>query len=138
MKKRKKRERKRTGEFALQILRASLLACICTTVLVILLAFMIQWEWFSVSRIHSINTLIKAVSAAFAGLLIGLRVDRRGWLIAGSAGTVYILLSSIAFSLIERDFAVSWLFATDLLLGFLCAAITQIFVRVLKEMRAPE
>lgn len=138
MKRRKKREKKRTGEYALQILRASLFACILTTVLVIVLAFMVQWEWFSIHRIHAINTLIKAVSASLAGLLIGVQAGRRGWLLAGISGATYILLSYVAFSLIEGDFAVSWLFVSDLALGFTCAAITQVFTRVLKEMRAPD
>lgn len=140
MKKRKRREQRRTGESALQIARASLLSCILTAVLVLLLACMIQWEWLGVDRIHVLNTLIKAISASFAGVLIalGARVKERGWLLAGIAGTAYILLSYVAFSLIERDFSVSWLFLSDLLLGFLCAAIMQVFVRVLKEMRAQE
>ena len=140
MRKRKKKERKRAGETVLQIVSASLFACIATAAAVILLALMLRWEWFALSHIPLVNTLIKALSAAFAGFLIAKRMQEtpHGWSIAGCAGSLYILLSYIVFSLIERDFSVTWFFVSDLLTGFLCAATMQIFYRVLKQMRARE
>ncbi len=136
MRKRKNTARRETGTSFLQAIRASLLACILTTVLVLLLAFMLKWDWLSPGAMHTATTIIKAASACFAGWLTAKYVADKAWVFSGLAGLLYMLLSYVVFSLLEQNFALSVLFVSDMILGLVCGMLSGIILGLLKSMRA--
>ena len=116
--------------------KAALLACILTAVLVLLLALSMKWEWIGMERVDAVNTLIKAVSACFAGFITSFQKVRRCWLVAGLVGMGYMIAAFIVFGILNGSFAVSLSNAADVLMAFACAACTCIGVSILRERRA--
>ncbi|MDO4572768.1 MAG: TIGR04086 family membrane protein, partial [Clostridia bacterium] len=103
-------------------LRASLLACILTAILVFIVALLLRWDIFSEAGLHILTIVIKALSACFAGFLHKDFSIRRLWLLAGLSGMLYMLLSLVVFSLLSGEFAFKLSHMTDILMGFACAA----------------
>ncbi len=116
--------------------KAALLACILTALLVLLLAISMKWEWIGMERVDFVNTMIKAVSACFAGFLVSFQKVRRCWLVAGVVGMVYMVVAFAVFGILNGSFRVSYGNAADVLMAFACASCTCIAVAILRERRA--
>lgn len=135
MKQKRRSARPDSGAYVLLTFRAALLSCILTAVLVLLLAFTLKWEWIRTEQIHIVNTIIKTLSAGVAGLLCARQIGSRVWLFAGCAGVLYMMLSYVVFSLIERSFSVTAAFASDILMGFVVAASVAALYSLIKNIR---
>lgn len=117
-------------------LKALLLACIMTAVLVLLLALSMKWEWIGMERVELVNTLIKAASACFAGFLVSLQKIRRSWLLAGLVGMAYMVVAFVVFGILNGGFAVGFGNVSDVLMAFACASCTCIAMAILRERQA--
>lgn len=135
----KKRRGKRNGDTAISLLymlRAALIGCIATAALMLLIAILLKWEWFSISSLNILNTLIKTLCAALAGYCC-IRFSNGAHAInAGGAGVIYILLSYVVFRLIEQDFAFRLSDLADVALAFTAALAAALITNLLKN--APE
>lgn len=105
-------------------LRAALLACILTALLVFVLALLLRWDVFSESGLNALIVLIKALSACFAGFMHRDTGIRRLWVLAGLSGALYMVLSLVVFSLLSGEFDVKLTHVSDILMGFACASCT--------------
>lgn len=127
----KRKRSKRSGDGALSLmymLRAALIACIITGILMIILAFFLKWEWFSLEALGITNVVIKTLCAALAGLVCAGAQKHPRLMDAGGAGVFYILLSYLVFRLIEQDFSLRWEILSDIVLAFV-AAIAAALIR---------
>ena len=127
----KRKRSKRSGDGALSLmymLRAALIACIITGILMIILAFFLKWEWFSLEALGITNVVIKTLCAALAGLICTGAQRQPRMMDAGGAGVFYILLSYLVFRLIEQDFTLRWGILSDIALAFI-AAIAAAMIR---------
>lgn len=127
----KRKRSKRSGDGALSLmymLRAALIACIITGILMIILAFFLKWEWFSLEALGITNVVIKTLCAALAGLVCTGAQKHPRLMDAGGAGVFYILLSYLVFRLIEQDFSLRWEILSDIVLAFV-AAIAAALIR---------
>ena len=115
-----------------------LVSCILTAILVLLLALSMKWEWIGMESVDTVNTCIKALSACFAGFLAYKLKMRRGWLVAGVLGMLYMALSFVIFAILNGSFQLSFSNASDILMAFACAACTCIAVGILAEQLAPQ
>ena len=131
--------RRRTNSHSDQIitmLKAALLGCILTAVMVLLLAITMKWDWVGMDQVASINTLIKAISACFIGFILAGKRYSHGWVIAGVAGVLYMVLAFAVFAILNGSFALSFSNVSDLLMVFACASCICIFTKVLLERKA--
>jgi len=120
---------------ALECLRAALLACILMAGLILLLAFLLKQGVVPLSSVRLINTLIKAVCAGLAGLLCAGRLQHFVAGYGGLSGLLYLSLSYLLFSLMERSFVLDWGTISDLVLGFLCGFGTAMILKLVREIR---
>ena len=114
-------------------LRAALLACILTALLVFILALLLRWDVFSESGLGALTITIKALCACFAGFLHHDASIKRLWVLAGISGVLYMLLSLVVFSLLSGEFAIRFSHFSDMLMGFACAACTCILRAMLHK-----
>ena len=134
-----KRTRARKGAskgVVLVCAKAALAGCIVTAVLVLLLAMTMRWEWIRMERVELVNTLIKAVSAAYCGVLTAGLSVRRGWLVSGGVGVAYMVIAFAVFGILNGGFAFGLNTVSDLLMAFACAACVSIAVKLLRESGA--
>lgn len=114
-------------------LRAALLACILTALLVFVLALLLRWDVFSENGLGALTLIIKALCACFAGFLHHDASIKRLWVLAGISGVLYMLLSLLVFSLLSGEFAIRLSHLSDMLMGFACAACTCILRGMLQR-----
>lgn len=117
-------------------LRASILACILTALLVLVTALLLRFDIFSESALNALTVLIKALSACFAGYLHHDASIKRLWVLAGFSGMLYMLLSIAVFGLLTGGFSLKLSHLSDALMGFACAACSCILRGML--YRKPE
>jgi len=99
---RKKRERRPAGSAWLRCVKAALAGCVLSVILLLLFALVLKWELAGEGSIPIVTAVIKALSAAAAGLIAANGMERRNWLFGGISGGIYILLAFVAFSLVEK------------------------------------
>jgi putative membrane protein (TIGR04086 family) len=116
--------------------RSAILACIVTALLVLIFAFLLKWGVMQTGTIRTVNSVIKALSAGLAGYLSAKVIAERSWLFGGLAGGLYVVFSYLVFSILEREFSLSLVFLSDVLLGFVCGAGTGLMLSLIKNMRA--
>lgn len=121
---------------ALLLAKTSVLSCIITAILVLILALTMRWNWITLEQVQPINTVIKALSACFAGWAIGLKRMEKGWVLAGVTGMVYMCLAFAVFGILNGSFIVRIKQISDVLMAFACASCTCIVVNILTESRA--
>ena len=106
--------------------RGALFAILAAIVLILLLTLFVYLGWFKESTIPIANTVIKALSAATAGLVTGRHRQRTAWWYGSIAAAAAELILWAGMSLYMGEWNVSWGFAADLLLciavgGAVCA-----------------
>lgn len=135
MRKRKKNRSEAPTPFLL-CLRGAILSCILTAILVLLFAFLLKWGVLQTESIRAVNTAIKAICACLAGFLSVRLIQTRGWLYGALSGGLYMTLAYVVFSILEREFHLSLIFLSDLLMGLFCGAGIGIIHSLVKSMRA--
>lgn len=76
-------------------------AFILSLVLTAAAALLLQKQVIPVSAVHIVNPAIKALSALAAGFFGTKRFQRRRWLFGGAAALLYIVVTTLVFSLLS-------------------------------------
>jgi len=130
--KRKRKQPSVKGGALLQGLKAALFACALTIIVILLTALLLKWQLFGEGAIPVITGVIKALCAAFAGFMGSKSLEGKVWVWSGIAGILYVVISFIVFSLIEKTSAITLGLAADVLMGFI-AGVAGGMLRQLKK-----
>lgn len=130
-KRRKKQPDQRSGAL-LRVVKASLLGCILTIIAILFFALLLKIELLGEDSIPIITSVIKALCAAFAGLLAARGSEGRGWIWGGIGGAVYVLISFVAFSLVEKTMAFTLGLLADMVMGFVAGIAGSLILQLKK------
>ena len=130
-KRRKKQPEKGNGTL-LRVLKASLLGCVVTIIAILLFALLLKIELLGEDSIPVMTSVIKALCAAFAGLLAARGCQERGWIWGGIGGAFYVLVSYVAFSLVEKTLAFTLGLLADMLMGFVAGIAGSLILQLKK------
>lgn len=111
-------------ENVFQVLKATLAAVIFCLACVLIFSLIIQLFSLSTDAVKPVNQVFKTLSIAAGGILF-IR-GGRGLIKGAIYGVIAVLVTYVLFSLIASSFAVSWLFALEILLGAASGAISGI------------
>ncbi|MCH5278844.1 MAG: TIGR04086 family membrane protein [Christensenellaceae bacterium] len=89
----------------ISILKSALIALLCSMVLIVISALLLQKQILEIDSIRIINPVIKAASSLIAAL-IGVRCfENKSWLYGAISGIVYVVFSFAVFSILTNDFS---------------------------------
>lgn len=111
-------------ENVFQVLKATLAAVIFCLACVLIFSLIIQLFSLPTDAVKPVNQVFKTLSIAAGGVLF-IR-DGRGLIKGAVYGVIAVLVTYVLFSLIASSFAVTWLFALEILLGAASGAISGI------------
>ena len=131
-KRRKKQPERRTG-MLLGVIKAALLGCVVTIIAILLFALLLKIELVGEGAIPVATSIIKALCAAFAGLLAARSAQGRGWVWGGIGGAAYVLLAFAAFSLVEKTMAFTLGLLADMLMGFVAGIAGSLVLQLKKS-----
>ena len=106
----------------LSALRGGLIAVVLSVALVAAYAFMLQKQWLGVESVGTVNIVIKLVCAAAAALIAVRSCPGRLPVWGAVSGGIYILLTTLTFSLISGEFGLNTGFLADIAMCVLCGA----------------
>ncbi len=126
-------EKTESGEkksFNSGILKGVLFSVFVSLVLILFFALIIKWTNLSDKFIKPINQVIKIVSI-FLGVLVAVRKNRESALFKGlTIGLIYIVVSFLVFSALDKSFNLSWSILNDLLFGGIAGAISGVLFKI--------
>ena len=111
-------------ENVFQVLKATLAAVIFCLACVLIFSLIIQLFSLPTDAVKPVNQVFKALSIAAGGVLF-IR-GGRGLIKGAVYGVIAVLVTYVLFSVIASSFAVTWLFALEILLGAASGAISGI------------
>ena len=97
--------------------RGTLFAILAAVVLILLLTLFVYLGWFGESTIPIGNTVIKALAAAVAGLVVGRHRIRAVWWYGAIAAAAAVLVLWAGMSLYLGEWNLSWGLFADLLMS---------------------
>ena len=97
--------------------RGTLFAILAAVVLILLLTLFVYLGWFGESAIPIGNTVIKALAAAVAGLVVGRHRIRAAWWYGAIAAAAAVLVLWAGMSLYLGEWNLSWGLFADLLMS---------------------
>ncbi|MHB1314757.1 MAG: TIGR04086 family membrane protein [Christensenellales bacterium] len=118
------------------VVYGTLAALVFTMVAILLFAFIIKTAGLSDEVIPPVNQVIKMAAIAIAAFVAVSRA-KSAYLLCGSlSGVAYVLLGFLVFSLIQGTFSPGVELLSDLLMGFIAAAIISLLVGKLRKKPA--
>lgn len=105
-----------------QVIKATLAATIFSLVCVLIFSFIIGLFSLSADIIKPVNQVFKIIAIALGGILF-IR-GGRGLIKGAIYGVCAVLVTYLLFAVISSSFAVSWLFALEIVLGAVAGAIS--------------
>ena len=105
-----------------QVIKATLAATIFSLVCVLIFSFIIGLFSMSADIIKPVNQVFKIIAIAIGGILF-IR-GGRGLIKGAIYGVCAVLVTYLLFAVISSSFAVSWLFALEIVLGAVAGAIS--------------
>ena len=111
-------------ENVFQVLKATLAAVIFCLACVLIFSLIIQLFSLPTDAVKPVNQVLKTLSIAAGGVLF-IR-GGRGLIKGAVYGVIAVLVTYVMFSVIASSFAVTWLFALEILLGAASGAISGI------------
>ena len=111
-------------ENVFQVLKATLAAVIFCLACVLIFSLIIQLFSLPTDAVKPVNHVFKTLSIAAGGVLF-IR-GGRGLIKGAVYGVIAVLVTYVLFSVIASSFAVTWLFALEILLGAASGAISGI------------
>ncbi len=126
--------KKQNKSYAIEMLKALIIALIISLVAVLIMAFFIKVFNIPTSAISIINQIIKGLSILIAAL-IAFTLPKNGWLRGIIFGILYSLLTFVVFSLLDEDgFKIGLSLLNDVSLGAVTGLISGIItVNLLKS-----
>ncbi|MDL2257888.1 TIGR04086 family membrane protein [Eubacteriales bacterium OttesenSCG-928-K08] len=127
------RKRKGSGinfKNLLRVLKAALVGCVLTIIAVLVFALILKWNIIHENGVTVATSIIKAICAAFAGLLCANGCDGRGWLWGGFAGSLYIAIAFLAFSFVEKMFLFNLGLLSDVCMGFVAGVAGSMIIKL--------
>lgn len=122
----------RGSDAVFRIVKAALLAAVITVILVLVYAWVLQQGFLGVDSIPIVNSVLKVIGAILAAAFATRRRQGRRWLVGGTAGLAYILLSFAVFSIAADNFRFGMGIFSDLLMGVLAGMITGMLIQLRK------
>ncbi len=114
-------------------LKGALFAILAAVALILLLTLFVYLGWLGEGAIPIGNTVIKALAAAVAGLVVGRHRIRAAWWCGAVAAALAVLVLWAGMSLYLGEWNFSWGLFADLLMS---AAIGGIVCALLQRKRA--
>ena len=111
-------------ENVFQVHKATLAAVIFCLACVLIFSLIIQLFSLPTDAVKPVNQVLKTLSIAAGGVLF-IR-GGRGLIKGAVYGVIAVLVTYVLFSVIASSFAVTWLFALEILLGAASGAISGI------------
>ena len=111
-------------ENVFQVLKATLAAVIFCLACVLIFSLIIQLFSLPTEAVKPVNPVFKTLSIAAGGVLF-IR-GGRGLITGAVYCSIAVLVTYVLFSVIASSFAVTWLFALEILLGAASGAISGI------------
>ncbi len=127
------KRRKRTRSPIWTCVKAALIACALTVLLVLLQSLMLYWEWIGEDAVSVGNLIIKLASAALAGALCGRVCKERAWLMGGGAAALYYAVTVGILWLLLGRIGLTWNALADLCMVTIVGVCIAAVVALLKK-----
>ncbi len=116
--------------FDTSIIKGVLFSVFISLILILIFALVIKLTNLSDGFIKPINQVIKILSI-FLGVLLAVRKNREGAFFKGILiGLIYIVVSFLVFSALDKSFNLSWSILNDLLFGGIAGAISGVLFKI--------
>ncbi len=117
-------------KFDSSIFKGVLFSVLVSLVLILIFALIIKLSNLPESFIKPINQVIKVLSI-FIGVFVAVRKNREAALFKGMfIGLIYIVVSFLVFSALDKSFNLSWSILNDLLFGGIAGAISGVLFKI--------
>jgi putative membrane protein (TIGR04086 family) len=103
--------------------KAILAACVFALLIFIIMALLITYTNISESIIPMMASIVMVVSSLITGMVVGVKIKRKGWLYGALAGLVYILLIVFMSWVLVADFSIEKIVLIKSLLGIIAGGI---------------
>ncbi len=115
-----------------ELLKAAVLGSAVSLLLIVLYAAVMWQQWLGTGSIPIVNTCIKVLSAATAGLVIARRCRERTWFFGAAAGLIYSAFAFVIFSILADTFTLTLAVFADLGMGLLAGMLAAMIFRAAK------
>lgn len=117
-------------KFDSSIFKGILFSVLMSLVLILIFALIIKVSNLPETFIKPINQVIKVISI-FVGVFVAVRKNREAALFKGLfIGLVYIVVSFLVFSALDKSFNLGWSILNDLLFGGIAGAISGVLFKI--------
>ena len=113
-------------------LKGAAFSSVLSVALVALFAFVIMKQWLSLNSLVYINAGVKILSAAFAAFIAARAAEKRAPLWGMAAAGMYMLVTTLVFSLLAGEFKPNTALLTDAAMCVLAGALTGMLVNLRK------
>ncbi|HWQ58631.1 MAG TPA: TIGR04086 family membrane protein [Clostridia bacterium] len=115
-----------------ELLKGSVMASAVSLVLIVIYAAAMWQQWLGTESIAIVNTGIKVVSAAVAGIVVARRCREKTWLYGAAAGLIYSAFAFVIFSILSDTFALTLAVLADFGIGILAGMLSAMIYRAAK------
>lgn len=119
----------------IDIVKSSLIAVVCSLVLILVFAIIIKFTGIEDNIILVINMIIKSLSIVI-GILFGIKNARLGAVKGLFSGLLFVLVSYILFAIINLDAKIDFMMLIDSLIILVESLIAGIIAVNIKDKRA--
>jgi putative membrane protein (TIGR04086 family) len=115
-----------------ELLKGAVTASAVSLLLIVIYAAAMWQQWLSTESISIVNTGIKVVSAAVAGIVVARRCRERAWMYGAAAGLIYSAFAFVIFSILSDTFVLSLAVLADMGIGVLAGMLSAMIFKVAK------
>ena len=115
-----------------ELLKGAVTASAVSLLLIVMYAAAMWQQWLSTDSISIVNTGIKVVSAAVAGIVVARRCRECAWLYGAAAGLIYSAFAFVIFSILSDTFVLSLAALADLGIGVLAGMLSAMIFKAAK------
>lgn len=115
-----------------ELLKGAVTASAVSLLLIVIYAAAMWQQWLSTESISIVNTGIKVVSAAVAGIVVARRCRERAWMYGAAAGLIYSAFAFVIFSILSDTFVLSLAVLADMGIGVLAGMLSAMIFKAAK------
>jgi len=115
-----------------ELLKGAVVASAASLLLIVLYAALMWQQWLGTESIAIVNTGIKVVSAALAGIVVARRCKEKAWLYGGAAGLIYSAFAFVLFSILSDTFALTLAVLADFGIGIFAGMLSAMIYKAAK------